>query len=612
VYFDVVSVDTDDKQAWGDRVWAALIAVGFAVVYLVTAARHLLGGDPGEFAVVAGSGGFAHPPGYPLYSMYLAGAAGLPISSAAHEAAMATALLGAAALGVLYLGARAWGASRFGALFGVLLFGLAPEIWFLHTVPEPFALNHLVVAAVVWLAAPAGPVRGGRRMVALGLVAAVCVAHHHMAVLVAPVGLFGVYRALVESERSAAGLLAAGAGCVALGFVPYGYLVWVTASVPEAYHWGEVGGLSDLVHTFLRRDYGTFELTSGGERVGPLWQIATLVAKSSADLSYAPVLLAAVAMVRPFVLGGDGEGDAGREMRIGKGALIGSVLLSGPLFVALIGRGISGADYLHLRKFHAQFELLVALFVALGATWLAGYISKRWLRGVMLAAVVLGGGLQALPYLEYQRGPTVEQYVRDTLEPLPEGAVLVGDSDHRYFGFQYAQRVLGLRQDVTYVDIGIIGFDWHRRRIERRLGVESGADGGETKLSLMFRNLLEAGYPVFMTHFLHEGLGKYWTLYPVGTTYRVRPSEQSGPPLVEVYRRNRRLIREFRIEPRPHVPETSWNHLVLTHYGLVWREMAEQLDQAGMGRRAAESRQIMEELAPWLGRSEKSAGGTRR
>lgn len=608
----MVSINTDDNQSGGDGWWAALIAVGFGVVYLATAARHFLGGDPGEFAVVAGSGGFAHPPGYPLYSMYLAAVAGLPISSAAHEAAMGTALLGAAAVGVLYLAARAWGASRFGALFGGLLFGMAPEIWFLHTVSEPFALNHLVVAAVVWLAAPAGPVRGGRRMVALGLVAALCVAHHHMAVLVAPVGLFGVYRAIVEAERSAVGLLAVGAGCVALGFVPYGYLVWVTTSVPEAYHWGEVRGLSDLVRTFLRRDYGTFELTSGGERVGPVWQIGTLVHRSAADLSYAPVVLAVVAMVRPFVGGDDGEGDAGREMLFGKGALVGSVVLSGPLFVALIGRGISGADYLHLRKFHAQFELLVALFGALGATWLAGYISKRWLRGAMLVAVALGGGLQALSYLEYQRGPTVEQYVRDTLEPLPEGAVLVGDSDHRYFGFQYAQRVLGLRRDVTYVDIGIIGFDWHRRRIERRLGIESGADGGETRLSLMFRNLLEAGYPVYLTHFLHDGLGKYWTLYPVGTTYRVRPSEESGPPLSEVYERNRRLLREFRIEPRPHVPETSWNHLVLTHYGLVWREMAEQLDQAGMVRRAGQSREIMEDLAPWLGRGEKSAGGTRR
>jgi hypothetical protein len=100
-----------------------------------------------------------------------------------------------------------------------------------------------------------------------------------------------------------------------------------------------------------------------------------------------------------------------------------------------------------------------------------------------LVAVALAGGLQALPYLEYHRGPTVEQYVRDTLEPLPEGAVLVGDSDHRYFGFQYAQRVLGLRRDVTYVDIGIIGFDWHRRRIERRLGIESGADGGSLEVT---------------------------------------------------------------------------------------------------------------------------------
>ncbi len=596
---DVIEVSDgrDDQRGREWRVAAGLVVM-FAGVYVATAARHLLGGDAGEFATVAGTGGYAHPPGYPIYSMYLAGAAKLPISTVAHEAAMATALVAAAAVGVLYLALRTWGAGRFGAAFGAVLFGLAPEIWYLHTVPEAFALNHLVVAAIVWLSAPEGPVRGGWRMAALGVAAAVGIAHHHMVVLMLPVGLYGAWRAVEESERSAGGLVAMGLGLAALGLLPYGYLVRVTRAAPEAYHWGEVQTLSDLVDMFLRREYGTFELTDGGERVGSSEQIGRLLAESAADLAWVPVALAAIGAVAGF---GGGEDDREAEGgRPAQTALLLAVVLSGPVFVALIGRGASGTDYLHLRKFHAQFELLVAFLAGLGASWLAARVTRRWLLAAVLAAVASTGVARGLPYLEDHRGPTLEQYLRDTLAPLPRGAVLVGDSDHRYFGFQYTRRVLGLREDVVYVDTGLVGNRWYRERIERRLGVEPTVVDETVKLGRMLRAIDEQGAPIFATHLFDSALGDYWQPYPVGTSFRLPGPEATAPGLGEIYRRNRKLLEQARIEPRPEVAETSWNRLVLTHYGLVWRQMAEQLEQAGMARRAEAARGIVGQMAPWL------------
>ena len=113
------------SQTRSDMTVAVAVGVSFALIYVGLAARHLLGGDAGEFALIAGVGGYAHPPGYPLYSIFLSLVGRLPVSSAAHEAAMATALIGAVATGVLYLACRRWGASRMGALFGVVVFGLA-------------------------------------------------------------------------------------------------------------------------------------------------------------------------------------------------------------------------------------------------------------------------------------------------------------------------------------------------------------------------------------------------------------------------------------------------------------------------------------------------------
>ena len=596
-----VSQSGDKTKRVLDLRGGAIVAGAFACVYLVTSARHFLGGDAGEFATIAGAGGYAHPPGYPIYSLYLWVTSLAPFSSAAHEAAMATGLLGAMAVGLFYLAMRAWRLSRVAAGFGAILFGLAPEIWFLHTVPEAFALNHVVVAAILMFSAPGSPVTGGRRMAALGLAAALGIAHHHMIILMAPLGFYGVYRSLGESRTEAWKLLTLGGGCLLLGFLPYGYLVWVTTFAPEAYHWGEVESWGELLDAFLRRDYGTFGLTHGGNRVTALEQIRLLATEAGADLLYFPGLLAVAGIVVPAAsVDGSRLEVGGVAETTAHLSLVGAWLLSGPFFVALIGRGISGSDYLHLRKFHAQFEMMTALFAAVGMGMLVTFISKRLLRRLILGATATACIMTALPYLDDHTGPTVEDYLWDTVAPLPEGAVLIGDSDHRYFGIEYLQRVEGHRRDIRYIDTRLLGFDWHRGAIESELDVESGAAPGETRVGVLIRNLHEAGHAVFVTHLFDPKLADHWKVYPVGTTYRVIPRDEQAPPLVDVYERNRKLLQSFRVEPRPRIPETSWNHLVLTHYALNWQAMAQQLERAGAERRAKDAREVQRLFAPWM------------
>jgi hypothetical protein len=589
---------SDETFSWGDRRAGALIGLGFALLYLSTATRHMLGGDAGEFAVVGATGGYAHPPGYPVYSLYLALFGRLPLSTPAHEAALATGLLGAAAVGLLYLALRAWHASRFGALLATLVFGLAAEIWLLHTIPEAFALNHLVAAATLYVAGPSGPLRGRGRMVALGACAALGVAHHHTIIFLLPVGLYGVWRAVDESEDHPAASLAGGLAVALVGLLAYGYLVWVTRMVPDAFHWAEVEAWSDLVRIFFRREYGTFALTTeDGHGVSALTQWSTLATEASADLLYLPVLLGLVGFASPFVGRLDGAERFGRR---GSAALIAAWILCGPVFVALIGRGVSGADYLHLRKFHALFELMTVVGCAFGATLLERHISRRSLALLLVAGVILAGGARALPFRQDYTGPTLEQYVRDTLEPLPEDAILVGDSDHRYFGFAYGQRALGLRRDVDYIDTQILGFEWYRDRVESQLGFKTGATDQQTHIGRLFERVRQSGRPLFVTHRFHPEMEKYWRLEPVGTAFRLLPPDAEGTPPAEQFARQLDRLEQAHIAPRPWVPKTSWNHLVLTHYGLVWQFSARQLGEAGHQDRARHARSISEKFAPWL------------
>src|SRR4051794_34079210 len=112
-----------------------------AIVYAATSAPHVLGGDTGEFATLYATGGTAHPPGYPLYVLYLRAMQWLPVASPAHGAALATAILGVVAALLVERAARAWGASAGASAMAAALFAFSSSAWILSTEPEAFALN---------------------------------------------------------------------------------------------------------------------------------------------------------------------------------------------------------------------------------------------------------------------------------------------------------------------------------------------------------------------------------------------------------------------------------------------------------------------------------------
>nr|MBK7066537.1 DUF2723 domain-containing protein [Deltaproteobacteria bacterium] len=173
-----------------------------AAAYLPTAARSVLGGDNGEFATLFHAPGVAHPPGYPLYLLYLR-ALRPPAASPAHGAALATALLGAAAAAALFSAGRAWAPSR-GAprpsrrSLGRCRRSLAPR----HAGGGLRAQRLIARRQPGRRQGPAAPLRGTRRAIPLGGLVGLGLANHHTIVLLAPLGVFAMVRAR-ESRRPA-------------------------------------------------------------------------------------------------------------------------------------------------------------------------------------------------------------------------------------------------------------------------------------------------------------------------------------------------------------------------------------------------------------------------
>ncbi|HEY0987836.1 MAG TPA: DUF2723 domain-containing protein, partial [Kofleriaceae bacterium] len=145
-----------------------VVALAALIAYCALASPHIVEGENAELAAVGAIGGRAHPPGYPLYVLWLRAWSWLPGATPAHTTALATAILGALALLVLHAACRAWGARPLAAGIAVVIVGAAPLIVRYHSQAEVFALNHLIAALVLWLAAARGPLRGAWRAIALG------------------------------------------------------------------------------------------------------------------------------------------------------------------------------------------------------------------------------------------------------------------------------------------------------------------------------------------------------------------------------------------------------------------------------------------------------------
>src|SRR5262249_28791592 len=115
-----------------------------------------------------------------------------------------------------------------------------------------FAFNQLVVAAVLWLAAQSGPVRGGGRGAAPGLVPGLGIAKPATCGLAAPVrGLRPIPRVRGARRGGVAG--AVGGWALAVGLAPYAYLL---VTPENAISWARIDGIGALVDHLLRRDYG--------------------------------------------------------------------------------------------------------------------------------------------------------------------------------------------------------------------------------------------------------------------------------------------------------------------------------------------------------------------
>jgi hypothetical protein len=554
------------------------IGVIAAVAYGLTCARHVLGGDNGEFATLFGTGGVAHPTGYPAYVLWLRAFAWLPASSPAHGAALATAVLGAGTVLVLFAACRAHGASRGAAAAVVAAEAFSAPMWIASTHAEVFALEALLAAAILWGVAT-DRVSGARRAALLAALAGLGLANHVSIVLLAPIGLFGFVRGVRESTARAR-TVALGALAFAVGLLPYAYLVIAARAPGDRTIWGAPVDLAGLAHHVLRVDYGTTTLALGAHRTDRLGQELLLARSLIVGLLGLPLIALASPLVGPR---------GGAEGRLRQGLLLLSFLLVGPFFVGLFNLSADGLDRRIVERFHLLPLIVASVLVAPALDRALGRRLARPIVAVGLAcAALLGSIALTLEPLRVHHLPDVERYAVDTLSAAPPRAIVLGTGDHRLGAFLYARRALGLRPDVTYLDPNLALTPWYRAQLGRELGVTLIAPkDGHLSTPALAAQLLATGRPVLLANTFTDAIPRAFPTYPIGTLERIVATPAEVPDPVTLEQMNRAAFAGMHPSTEPPPPGT-WGADLRPAYARPWRALAAAFHAAGNDPHAAE------------------------
>jgi hypothetical protein len=566
-----------------------LLGLVTLVLYVLIAPPWIVEGDNAELAGLGALGGAAHPSGYPLYLLWLRMWAWLPVQSPAHAAALATCLLTAIEVVLVHAACRAWGARPAAATLAAALVAASPVVMRVQSQAEVFALNGVIAAVILWLAR--GPVRGEWRVAALALVAGLGLSNHVTCVLLAPVGLWGAVRGVRESERPWPVVVAIGIAALVAGLLPYTYLL----ITPEtACSWGKLHGLGDVVHHFLRQDYGgPGELSPHGGDVAATTNLAALAMTLGRAFLWLPAA-GALAWVAVAI--------NNREERAGWLAWLASFLLAGPLLVGRFNLAPVGLEHYTVSRFHLLPMVLLAVPVAVAIDRALGRVPGKLLAndraGSLLGIVVfLGAAIATFPGVARYHTACVQRSLENMLATLPPNAIVIGTEDILHFGGNYVQGVLGERPDVTIVATPQVGLAYYRARIQRKTGVDLSVlvdERAATPSVRIAELMLATGRPLFIDPF-QANIAKSFPIYPYGMLYRVLPRGTQPPSINALFETNKALFAKFRLDyplPAPGDDLAAQAHMF---YAQAWRAIAAGLPP---GDKRAEAEHMAAALAP--------------
>lgn len=603
------------------------------LLYIWGGATSFQPADSAEFLTVAATGGIAHPPGYPLYTLLGIIAVRVLPGNVLEAMSLLAALISWLTVIGIYTAVLLLCRQRFAAFFAACIGGVSLHIWTHATHPEVFALLGCFAA---WLSVAAilgiDPMRSEQHRrwawYFFALLAGLASAHHHTIVFSAPIGLLLLYYLFIApNTRITHPLRTFGLGTLLFvcGLTPYLYLLLVGSNT-EIGSWGEIRSFSDLFEHFLRREFGTFQ--SGiyrSER--PFWYHTSHYLQLFLSWTGSfPFGLAALCLLGGLV-------SISRKTRHIFGQISGrwrhslalmwilSWLLAGVAFPCLLQMGTSGLDRYVAARFFLLPDVYLAMLAGLGLKSLCDVAhcvtsslrtrkQHRYLSALPMFSLyaLLSVALISAIVLQYPRASSqhrqwLETYARDLLRELPPQALLLEASDEATcFGIVYLQRIVKLRQDVRFVCLPLLGRAWYAKQLSRTWPeFDYQFNPKNISSTALIAHYLRLQRPVHSTELYNQTIQMAFHWLPHGLSWRVWPhlSPLPSPDIIEKHLHTRyQLLRPQ--HPLPHPQRDAWPAFVMQRYARPWQALAHTYTQLKYANRALDllAQQLWPSLAP--------------
>jgi hypothetical protein len=555
---------------------------------VLTAARTVQGGDAGEFGVLGMTGGVAHPPGYPLYTLLARGFGHLPINPPFLRIALTSAFCGATAVAVIAAIGLRLTRNVVAAAGAALCFAVSPTFWQQSGVPEVFSLHALMTALVVLCSLRVSEATGTaltREATLLGIVCGLGSANHQTIVFCAPlVPAAFVAAARTSGWRSAARGFRWFIPALLCGLTPY-LLLLPWGKLDPATHsvWGHTRSWGGLVDHFLRREYGTFSLSQ--RRTEGTFSLVYVRECLLALVSGWSVVFFLAGLVGILLL-------VQRRRAFATGLIL-SLVLAGIFFPSLINLPFVPVSQEIARRFFIQPTVLLAPFVAIGLDESLRY-TCRTLGAFVVALVVIVSGLVRFPQADWKKDTAIQRYVVAISADLPPNAVVLGTTDALHSAMHWRAWVLGERPDVHYVEVARLRSASYRRELSRELGVTLPRDAGPHPTAEL-AGALAPQLPTFLIPGLAGDVAGTVAVEPWGLLLKAQPdgAKPEAPDAQKI-----RLEQATRLFGSPGPVKSAWSSYIAASVAAPWSALADTYAGSGQVQNAQAARAVAAIFAP--------------
>ncbi len=288
------------KRIHPDHLTSASVFLLALATYLATMPRTITFEDAGLFHGVCATGGIAHPPGYPLFTLACTALYQLPLDPILLGNGL-SALFGAATCTVLVFILRLFNVARPVALFAGLLLACSNAFWSQAIIIEVYTLNTLLVISALYLALQLAQQPTKRTAIGLALTIALGFANHWplVALSLPAIAVICLHRTpwLLGQLKSPRFLLAIMVTVVA-GLSPYVSLFLKTE--PLVSYAGPVHNLSEGLRYFLREVYASQDHQAGADLTDKLSFLGWVMAESTRQFSILAMIAAVIGVLVAF------------------------------------------------------------------------------------------------------------------------------------------------------------------------------------------------------------------------------------------------------------------------------------------------------------------------